>query len=107
LNGVLTGSFAGLEMRIQHKYSGSQWMDDGNRQLYDGHHITNLKLSYELQIASSPMHLSVQGGIRNLFDVQYASMILINAPSFGGNAPRYYYPGLPRQFHLGLKLAYE
>ena len=47
------------------------------------------------------------GGIRNLFDAHYASMILINAPSFGGQPPRYYYPGTPRYFYLGLRFAFK
>ena len=43
-------------------------------------------------------------GVDNLLDTDYASMFLINASSFGGRAPRYYYPGLPRNFFGGFSL---
>jgi iron complex outermembrane receptor protein len=107
LNAVLTGSMAGLQLRLQHRYTGDQWMNDANDQLYEGYHLTHIQVNWDLRIASSPVHLALQGGIRNLFDVHYASMILINAPSFGGSAPRYYYPGMPREFHLGIKLTFH
>jgi len=37
---------------------------------------------------------------------KYASMILINAPSFGINPPRYYYPGEPIHVFMGIKLLF-
>lgn len=41
--------------------------------------------------------------LRNLTNVRYASMVLINARSFGGSLPRYYYPGPPRHFNVGVR----
>jgi len=31
-------------------------------------------------------------------------MILVNAPKLGSSAPRYYYPGNPRSYYVGLKI---
>lgn len=107
INGVLTGSVSGIELSIQHRYTGAQWMNDANEQLYEGYHLTHLRLKWDLRIGSSPIHLTLQGGIRNLFNAHHASMILINAPSFGGSAPRYYYPGAPREFHLGMVVTFK
>ena len=45
-------------------------------------------------------------GINNFTNQSYASQILINASSFGGNQPRYYYPGEPINYYLGIKLNY-
>ena len=45
-------------------------------------------------------------GINNLTDETYASQILINASSFGGNAPRYFYPGNPVNYFGGLNVSY-
>jgi len=39
--------------------------------------------------------IGISAGVNNLLDTDYASMILVNAGSFGGNTPRYFYPGLP------------
>jgi iron complex outermembrane receptor protein len=30
-------------------------------------------------------------------------MMIVNAKGFGGSEPRYYYPGLPRNFFMGLQ----
>jgi len=107
LNTLFTAQFAGGELSIQHRYSGQQWMNDSNEQLYEGHHLTHIEFKGVLPIPSAPVQVTLRAGIRNLFDVQHASMILINAPSFGGNAPRFYYPGEPRQIHLGIELSYR
>ncbi len=104
INTILSGRFKGIRLRIQHVLTGQQWMNDANDKLYEGYQLMHLKLSWQYQFGTSPVRATVQGGIRNLFDTNHASMILINAPSFAGNDPRYYYPGTPRQFHLGVKL---
>jgi iron complex outermembrane receptor protein len=107
VNALLKARFAGVEFSIQHQYSGPQWMNDANEQLYSGHQLTHIQMKGSVRMASSPFQLILRGGIRNLFDVQHASMILINAPSFAGSSPRYYYPGTPRQIHLGIELSYK
>ena len=50
--------------------------------------------------------LNVFFGINNIFDEVYASQILINAAGFGGNAPRYFYPGNPINYFSGINLQY-
>jgi iron complex outermembrane receptor protein len=49
--------------------------------------------------------MELKAGVQNIFDVHYASMLAVNAPSFGGRAPRYYYPGNPRNFYVTLVFA--
>jgi iron complex outermembrane receptor protein len=107
LAGELTGSFAEILLSLQYRYTGKQWMNDANDQLYEGYHLTNIRLHWNFRIASSPFRFALYAGIRNLFNAHYASMILINAPSFGGRAPRYYYPGSPRQFTFGIRFTYK
>jgi len=107
LNTILMASFEGFEIRLKHILSGEQWMNDGNDRLYEGYQLFHLQLSWQHQFSSIPLNININGGVRNLFDTAYASMLLINAPSFGGTAPRYYYPGAPRQFHLGVALGFR
>jgi len=45
-------------------------------------------------------------GFNNIFNEKYASMLQINAGSFGNNPPRYYYPGEPSNYYAGLNLKY-
>jgi iron complex outermembrane receptor protein len=44
--------------------------------------------------------------LNNIFDEDYASQILINATGFGGNAPRYFYPGNPTNYYAGINMNY-
>jgi iron complex outermembrane receptor protein len=53
------------------------------------------------------LSVSLSSGVQNLFDTHYASMILINATGVGSQSPRYYYPGLPRNYKTMLSLSYS
>jgi iron complex outermembrane receptor protein len=105
LRAELNGTFRDFSLRLFQNYTGAQWMNDANDQKYNAYALTDLQLSWEFYPDSSPFSIRLYAGIRNLFDTHYASMILINAPSFGGRPPRYYYPGKPRHFYLGLRLS--
>jgi len=78
---------------------------DDNSVYSDSYQVVNVKLGYRKSLGSN-WQLDLYGGINNLFDEKYASMLQINAGSFGGNAPRYYYPGEPINFYSGLRLGY-
>ena len=93
-----------LEWNIGSVYSGMQFMNDANTQTYKGHFLFNTRISYLLKLERTPFNVLLNGGINNLFNTSHASMILVNAPSFGGSAPRYYYPGLPRYAFIGFSL---
>ena len=86
------------------RYVGSMAMNDANSRYTDSYQIVDLTLGYKNEF-DFLQNLDVFLRINNLFNTHYASMILINAPSFGTARPRYYYPGLPRNFTLGLRMA--
>ena len=67
----------------------------------------HLQAGWKFRIPGELFSIRIYGGIRNLFNTRYSSMILVNAPSFGGAEPRYYYPGNPRQFHVGATLHFR
>jgi iron complex outermembrane receptor protein len=62
-----------------------------------------LGLQY-VPIAENRLQFQVFAGVDNALNAAYAGMLLVNAGSFGGNAPRYYYPGLPRNAYVGLQV---
>jgi iron complex outermembrane recepter protein len=114
---ILFRGKAGLTTGVQ--YTGSQFMNDDNTAVYDGHLTASLKASYNITLQHSTVEtpsqlppppsghtrsLRITAGINNVFNTHHASMILVNAPSFGSNAPRYYYPGMPRNFYVGISL---
>lgn len=95
----------GYDFGIEFMAFGKQYMDDGNQFSYPGHNLVNIRLDKGWQYNSGIMW-SAFIAVNNVFDTHYASMILINAPSFGSAPPRYYYPGVPRNFKFGVELAF-
>ena len=106
LNTNLSTKWKGIEFRLNHRYTGDQWMTDANDMKYQGYSLINLHLGWNHAMEQVPYTVGLYGGIRNVLDTHYAGMILINAPSFGG-PPRYYYPGSPRQFYFGVRLKFN
>ena len=77
-------------------------MNDSNELFTDSYSVIDLKLSRLYSIKNLGINIST--GINNLFDSRYASGIVINARGFGGRDPRFYYPGLPRNYYLSLSI---
>jgi iron complex outermembrane receptor protein len=92
-----------LETSLSLHMVGKQYLADDNIGTYEAYQTLDWNLSYSRDL-SSRFGFSAAFGINNLLDQSHASMILINAPSFGGAPPRYYYPGMPRNFYLSLTL---
>jgi iron complex outermembrane receptor protein len=95
-----------IKFHAAFRYSGIQYADDANRVLVKGWKTLDVGVRYETKLLQK-LHLNAQLAVNNLLNEHYASMILINAPSFNGRAPRYYYPALPRNFALSLRLLWE
>lgn len=89
-----------------YRYVGRIPMDDANSLYSDAYTVLEAKASYDLHIIDQ-LSLKISGGINNITDKKYASMILVNAVGFGGSAPRYYYPGTPRNYYGSLELKYR
>ena len=96
---------AGIYGNINHQYVGSMPITDSNSLYSDSYNLTNLKLGYQANL-NKKLKLNTFFGLNNIFDTAYASQILINATGFGGNAPRYFYPGLPVNYFCGIHLNY-
>ncbi len=80
-------------------------MNDANTAFSENYWVFNFKAGYQKRYRK--MKVNTYAGINNVFNEKYASMIAINARSFGGNAPRYYYPGLPRNYYFGMKISVD
>ena len=115
LTGVPSAIFnAGIDISTQLGFYGninlqsvsSIPITDSNSLFSDSYKLTNIKLGYAKNI-DKKWKLNLFLGLNNVFDESYASQILINASSFGGSAPRYYYPGNPINYYTGLNLSYK
>lgn len=80
-------------------------MRDDNSIYSDAYSLANVLGGYEKRIGK--LSISLSAGIQNLLDENYASMILINATAMGNQLPRYYYPGLPRNYKAQVGLKYR
>ncbi len=102
--GLYVSSGSGMYVLPNMRLVGSMAMNDSNTRFTQPYSIASLTAGYKTLILKR-MGIDVFIKAENLFDTKYASMVLINAPSFRGASPRYYYPGLP--FHLtgGIKIA--
>ena len=106
LNAILFYKNKNFYSNLNFQYVDSQPLTDANTIYSDAYSLLNFKLGYQFQLAKK-WQFDVYAGLNNIFNEKYASMHQINASSFGGNAPRYYYPGLPRNYYVGLDLKYR
>ncbi|NER12119.1 TonB-dependent receptor [Leptobacterium flavescens] len=95
----------GLYGNINFQYVGSIPITDSNSLFSDSYSLTNIKVGYRLDL-SEKLKLNAFFGLDNVFDEEYASQILINARGFGGNAPRFFYPGNPVNYYTGINANY-
>ena len=105
LLGVDFGLPGNLNGRAWYRHTGEMPVNDANSEFTDPYGITNLEAGFQKNIQK--MSFEVKAGIQNVFDVHYASMLAVNAPSFGGNLPRFYYPGNPRNFFVSVLLGWN
>ncbi|MGB1217153.1 MAG: TonB-dependent receptor domain-containing protein, partial [Saprospiraceae bacterium] len=103
--GIKWNTNIGLSGVFNYSFVDGMPMRDDNSIYSNSHQLLDFKIQYEKRFGES-WTVELYTGIKNIWNEKYASMILINAGSFGGNAPRYYYPGLPRNFYGGVSLKY-
>ena len=95
----------GFEFFGNFRSVGEMQLNDANTNTTDSYQLVNLKTSYTFTVFRN-LKLNIYGGINNALDERYATSIVPNAVGFGGNAPRYFYPGNPRNYYGGLQVSY-
>jgi iron complex outermembrane receptor protein len=96
---------AGIYAFVNYQFTGKIPVNDSNSVYADSYQLVNFKTGYRKGFGKK-WELNLYLGINNLFDEKYASMLQINAGSFGNAAPRYYYPGEPLNFYSGMYVKY-
>jgi len=95
----------GFFANLHYQTVGRMPIRDDNSLFARAYQLTTLMAGYEKSLGK--LLISVSSGVQNLLDVRYASMVLINATAAGNQSPRYYYPGLPRNFKSTVNLKYS
>lgn len=103
--GVDLQSENGFEFFGNFRSVGKIPLDDANSGYTNQYNLVNLKASYTFKLFQD-LELNLYGGVNNVLDEHYAASIVTNAVGFGGKAPRYYYPGNPRNYYGGIQLNY-
>ena len=96
----------GFYGNINYQFVDEMPITDSNNLFSNAYNVTNLKVGFSKNISSN-FNLNLFFGLNNIFNEQYASQILINASSFGGAAPRYYYPANPVNYFSGVRFNYN
>ena len=100
-----TKHVVGIFLNLHYQTVGSMPMRDDNSIFSEAYSLGNVMAGYEKTFKK--LSVSLSSGVQNVFDTHYASMILINATAAGTQAPRYYYPGLPRNYKTMISLRYS
>ena len=104
INGIIDFKTSiGFYGNVNYRFVDEMPMRDDNSIFSNSYQLTNVKVGFERTFGKFGANL--YGGINNLFDEHYAAMILVNASSFGGAPPRYFYPGQDRNYFGGLSLS--
>ncbi|MDN3723736.1 TonB-dependent receptor [Aequorivita sp. SDUM287046] len=81
-------------------------LNDANAIYSEKYSVFNAKVAYTSEI-SRVFAVEINAGINNFTDEKYAASVLINATGFGNSEPRYFYPGMPRNWFGGIKLKFN
>ena len=95
----------GFYLNLHYLTVGRMPLRDDNSIYSDAYTLANVICGYEKSIGKLSFSLSAGG--ENLLEEKYASMVLINATAPGNQLPRYYYPGLPRNYKVQMGLRYK
>lgn len=94
-----------LTLTFNHQYVDEIPLTDANTINSESFNVFGLQIRYKKSF-SSKFNLGLNLGLNNIFNTNYAQSVLINASSFGGAAPRYFYPGDGRNYYSGIQLNY-
>src|SRR5690606_25759970 len=105
VNGGINFGFKNFILNTNFLHIGEIPLNDANALYSEKYTVFNAKTSYKTQF-SNQLSFEINAGINNFTDEKYASSVLINATGFGNSEPRFYYPGIPRNWYSGFKLDY-
>ncbi len=80
--------------------------NDANTVFGDAYELLHGKIGYKNETGKHFLY-DLTIGANNILDKTYTSQLQINARGFGGNAPRYFYPGLPFNMYGGINIIYR
>ena len=96
---------AGFQFLSLYQVVGEIPLNDANSLYTDSYQLLNFRAAYNFYLFRD-LEMNMYAGVNNALDEHYAGSVLTNAVGFGGAAPRYFYPGMPRNYYAGINLNY-
>lgn len=106
VNGGINLGFKDFSLNTNFLHIGEIPLNDANQLYSERYTVFNAKASYKKEL-SKALLFEVNAGINNFTAEKYAASVLINATGFGNSEPRFYYPGMPRNWFGGVKVLYR
>ncbi|PIB27258.1 TonB-dependent receptor [Maribacter sp. 4U21] len=105
VSGLQTNFGNGLYWNTTYQFVDKISLRDEETLFSDSFSVLNTRIGFKTTILQKLL-LGLDFGINNILNTTYAQSVLINASSFGGREPRYFYPGNDRNYYGSLKLNY-
>src|SRR5690606_2799464 len=80
-------------------------LNDANTDYHPSYHLMNAKIGYKKQL-NDALIVHVYGGLDNILNKSYSSILSLNAVGYGGAAPAYYNPSPKRNGYVGMSVKY-
>jgi len=104
-SGIQVTHKAGWSWNTTNQFVGKIPLTDSNSLSSDSFSVWRTNVRYGTTIFQK-LNLGIVLGLDNVFNTRYAQSVLINARSFGGSEPRYFYPGNGSNYYSSLQLKY-
>ncbi|SHI65723.1 TonB-dependent receptor domain-containing protein [Aquimarina spongiae] len=96
----------GFYGNISYQIVGEIPANDANTVSGERYDLLHGKIGYKNNLGNR-LSYNFSFGVNNILDTKYASQLQINARGFGGNQPRFFYPGLPINVFGGININYR
>lgn len=103
---AIQGKYDGWIANIRYSSVDSYYMENFNQVTSDAYSLLDAMISYQWAIGGN-WKITPRVDFQNITNEKYAAMTLVNASSFGGNAPRYFYPGLPSNIQYSIRVDFK
>lgn len=90
---------------IEYQFIDEMPITDDNSLYSENYELVNAYVGLSMTLKKWTLFSTLR--VMNMGDEKYASMFNINAQAFGGGEPRYFYPGLPRNWQINFSLKYH
>jgi len=95
----------GLYLYGSYFYNDKTPLNDANTDYHPSYHLVNAKIGFKKQL-NNAFVINVYGGIDNILNKNYSSILSLNATGYGGAESPYYNPSPKRNGYTGISIKY-